>query len=250
MINIYGETSNMKKNTNVSGRGKRKFTILDFIICLALIAGATYIGIRFFVFNESEENSLVKYKISFMISEEHKDVFSVGDEVLTPNGEKVIGKISKIEFKQATEKRFKYTTLHDEDFNDFEKTESGDDSILLLANATNTLTGEDMESSDILQEDISLDASDTSDESVEDVFNDESIVDESSDESDFVYEENIEGYVIVTVTVEADLEYSQGSYYIDNNVIKIDSEIELTTKKYSIVGRCEAIENGNAEQRG
>lgn len=238
----------MKKSINESGRNRRKFTILDLFICLIVIAGAAYIGIRFFVLDRAEENSGVKYEVTFMISEEYKDAFHVGDDVLTPNGEKIIGKITAVEFEDATETRYNYTVVEGKSFDEINYSNLKGTHVLPLSNIV-PLVEENSSISETSDGESSIESSDdsseVSDEDASDVFNE----DEPSDESEeFVYEKPIDGYIIVKVTVEGDLEFLSENYYIDGEIIKIDSEIELTTKKYSVMGKCTAIEKSESEQ--
>ena len=71
-----------------------------------------------------------------------------------------------------------------------------------------------------------------------------SMVEEISDDNDnsIVGEVTIEGYVKVTITVNAKLDMDSNVYLLNGNPLKIDSEIEITTKKYAAYGKCIFIE--------
>lgn len=211
------------KNKKSVNRVNKKFTAIDLLICLLFLAAVVYMGIRIFQSEKLKDESNVSFDVSFIFSEENKEVFKIGDVVLTSDGKYEVGKITNVSYSDVTEKNFDLSVKED-------------------------IISEDIISEDIISEDIvSEDMNEVSKEISENEFSDEYMDTEIS--KALVTETVIKGYVKVTLTVVGTLEYNNGKYFLNGSSFKIGDEIEITTKDYSSFGKCILISslNDNAQ---
>jgi hypothetical protein len=164
-------TDMKKRKKDIERSGIKRFTIIDLLICAIIIAATVYIGMRFFNLGDFDKEKKIEYSAIFIVPENQRERFNLGDVVLSSDGTTPIGTITNISVSPATKKSFDLTTL----------------------------TG--------------------------------NIVDEVI----------IEGYSELKITVSAELLYESDSYYLNGEPLKIDSEIELTTKDFSVYGKCISI---------
>lgn len=203
----------MKKKRNKGENNEtRKFTLIDLVVCLVIVFALVYVGIRFFNAEKFSDDFDVEYEAVFIIEEE-QNLFKIGDEVLTSNGENVIGKIIDISVSKA------YYRNIDMSFGYVHENEISKD------------TSEISTNSNISDEITSVDASTPS------LKNSNS---STNDKISYV-ETPIEGYVEVRVKVSAKLLYESETYYLNGKSLKVGDEIELTTKNYSAYGSCTSI---------
>jgi hypothetical protein len=59
----------------------------------------------------------------------------------------------------------------------------------------------------------------------------------------------IPGYVFVTITISAKLDKDSNQYSLNNQPLTIGSEIEVTTKNNSSIGKCINISDFTSEQQ-
>lgn len=220
------------KKNKADNTNKKTFTIIDVFVCLILILTVVYIAVRFFKAEDSENFRDIEYKITFIMTEDKYEVFKKGDIVLTSNGEKSIGEILEVDFAPLTELHFDLTanTMSNEEIHSSDTQSSIED-----------------ESNDEMERQSSDTSSDNyvSEESMEESLdiNDDYSENESSDETskELIVENEVDGYIEVTVTISAKILYDSDVYYLDNVPLKIGDEAELTTKHFSAIGKCVSI---------
>ncbi len=170
-----------KINERMSQKGRR-FTILDFLICVMAVGIAVYIGFNFFTSeNRTADNNII-YTFKYQATADNIEKFQKGDDVLSADGEKIIGKITNVEIEEISK---------DQSYSEIETS---------------------------LDSDLSMKS--------------------ESDEKDF----------FVIVTVSAQLDYDSGNYYLNGVPVKLGNDIELTTKNYSAIGKCESISKAESNQ--
>lgn len=208
-----------KKNNGVDKIEGKRFTIIDFLICLIIISAVAYVGVRFFNSEISNEMTKVEYQLEIVLPQDKAEVYKIGDFVLSSDGEAVIGEIVNVSSSPATMKNFDITVKTESEFN-------SDDSLSEFSEDL-SVENENFESS-ILSEDIS-------------VANSESAISIESEEESIFTEINVDGYVKVVVTVSAQIKFSSDSFYVNGEQLKIGLNTELTTKSFSSVGKCISI---------
>ncbi len=212
-----------KTKRNGENSHKKHFTVIDLLICIIAISAVVYVGFRFFGTDDSEKTPKVLYSVSFLIPDEKQDVFKEGDVVLTSDGENVIGEISKISFAPATKKVFDLTGGIYED-NNSSVDSSADVPVFDTSDVSvdTTYNPENSETNDSLEE-ISQEES------------------KEIDVENVVHDTVVEGFQIMTVTVEGELELVNGNYTINGIYLKIGEAVEITTKDYAMIGKCVSI---------
>lgn len=210
----------MKKKNNGVGKieGKR-FTIIDFLICLIVVSAIAYVGVRFFNSEMNNETTKVEYQLEIILPQDKAEVYKTGDFVLSSDGEAIIGEIVDVISSPATLKNFDLTTKKESEFSSVDSSAEISEDLII--------ENESLESS-IMPEDVSVSSSESE------------ISFESEDES-FVTEINIDGYVKVVVTVSAQIKFSSDSFYVNGEQLKIGLNTELTTKSFSSIGKCISI---------
>ncbi len=239
----------MKNNIN-----KNKFTLLDLIICILVLSVAVYFGIRLFSVDKNGQEYNVIYKVTLTMENSQIQNLTVGDKILTSDGENAIGEITDISFVDATETYYfisERTVLSSENYNaSSAETE--------LETATNIVaTSSDSEhnnSFDNEERNFSGAETDPENESGETDAPSEypvSSTEEILPTEPFVEKDEIpiSGYSFVTITISAKLEKGAMQYFLNNQPLTIGSDVEVTTQKYNAVGKCAAISNFTSEQQ-
>ncbi len=212
----------MKKKRNKGENNEtRRFTIIDLVVCFVIIFALVYVGIRFFNAEKFRDDFDVEYEAVFII-EEGKNLFKVGDEVLTSNGENVIGEIVDISISKAYYKNI------DMSFGYVKENE--------ISNDTSEISSDSFISNDSSPEDVSTTS------------NAENHNDSLNEKISYV-ETLMEGYVEVRVKVSAKLLFESDTYYLNGKSLKVGDEIELTTKNYSAYGSCMSINDKPEEKK-
>lgn len=219
------------KKKKLNELGKKRFTAIDLLICIVFISAIAYVGIRFFGFDSSNAEHEIEYKSVIILKEEQKDVFKIGDAVLSSNGGTVIGEIKEISVSPATKKTFDLSVYFEniEPFSSFIE-----ESFEISSSSDNIEASLDNETSTSLSEE---DFSSNEDNSVS-----------IEEDKNIVNEVIIDGYVEVTVTVSAKLIYESYAYYLNGEPLKVDKDTEIVTRNYSALGKCVSIVEKKAEE--
>ena len=234
----------MKNNVN-----KNKFTLLDLIICILVLSVAVYLGIRFFSADKNEQEYNVSYKVTVTLENSQIQNFTVGDKILTPDGENIIGEITEISFVDATET---YYSISERPVESCEissaekelKTATNKAATSSDAEQDNSFDNEEGNSTSSENDFVSGEtdaSSENSDSSTEEILPMEPFVEKN--------EITIQGYSFVTITISAKLEKGVSQYLLNNQPLTIGSDVEITTPKFNAVGRCIEISYFTSEQQ-